>query len=212
MINPIAKAYDYATGVESGEIVVGELIKDAVKRFKDDLLNAETKGFYFDEEEAQKGLDFFEMLCFTKGKWKGRPFSLEPWQCFIVANIYGWIRLDDGNRRFTEVYIEIPKKNGKTELAAGVGLLMLVLDDENTPEVYAAAATRDQANICFKAAKSMARQSEYIRHDLSINAHNLYCDYNKEQCWPFHTMPTTQKVSTAVVCFSMNITCTKQTM
>ncbi|MCE7038983.1 terminase large subunit [Dyadobacter sp. CY312] len=179
MINPLTKAYDYATGVESGEIIVGELIKDAVKRFRDDLLNAETKGFYFDEEEAQKGLDFFEMLCFTKGKWKGRPFSLEPWQCFIVANIYGWIRLDDGNRRFTEVYIEIPKKNGKTELAAGVGLLMLVLDDENTPEVYAAAATRDQANICFKAAKSMARQSEFIRHDLSINAHNLYCDYNE---------------------------------
>ncbi|MCF0060129.1 terminase large subunit [Dyadobacter chenwenxiniae] len=179
MINPISKLYDYVSGVESGEIVVCNYVKLAVQRFQNDLLAATEKGFLFDEEAAQKALDFFELLRFTKGKWKGKAFDLQPWQCFIVANIFGWKRLDDGNRRFTEVYVEICKKNGKTELAAAIGLIMLVIDEENTPEVYAAAATRDQAGICFKAAKSMARQSEYIRPELDILTYSLYCDYNE---------------------------------
>lgn len=184
MINPIAKAYDYANGVASGSIIVGDYIKLAVKRFHDDLEHAGERGFWFDEEAAQIALDFFEELRFTKGKWKGKPFSLELWQAFIIANLFGWKRVDDGNRRFTESYVEIPKKNGKTELAAGVGLYMLVLDNENTPEVYAAAYTRDQASICFKAAKSMARQSPSIREDLDLFAVSIYCDYNEGSMAP----------------------------
>ncbi|SDE82933.1 Phage terminase-like protein, large subunit, contains N-terminal HTH domain [Dyadobacter soli] len=178
-INPISKAFDYVRGVESGEISLGLVAKLSVKRFQNDLERGADRGLVFDENAAQVALDFFECLCFTKGKWKGKPFSLEPWQAFIVANVFGWKDVVTGNRRFTEIYIEVPKKNGKTELAAGIGLYMLVLDEENTPEVYAAAYTRDQAGICFKAAKSMARQSEYIRNELDIFANSIYCDYNE---------------------------------
>lgn len=178
-INPISKVFDYVRGVESGEISIGLIAKLSVKRFQNDLERGSDRGLLFDENAAQVALDFFECLCFTKGKWKGKPFSLEPWQAFIVANVFGWKDVITGNRRFTEIYIEVPKKNGKTELAAGIGLYMLVLDEENTPEVYAAAYTRDQAGICFKAAKSMARQSEYIRNELDIFANSIYCDYNE---------------------------------
>lgn len=178
-INPLSKVFDYVRGVDCGEIPLGRIGRLSVERFKKDLELGADRGLVFDENAAQVALDFFECLCFTKGKWKGKPFALELWQAFIVANIFGWKDVVTGLRRFTEIYIEVAKKNGKTELAAGVALYMLVLDEENTPEVYAAAYTRDQAGICFKAAKSMARQSEFIREELEILANSLYCDYNE---------------------------------
>lgn len=178
-INPISKVYDYVRGVESGEIPLGRIGKLSVKRFQDDLVHGSDRDLVFDEEAAQIALDFFECLCFTKGRWKGKPFTLELWQAFIVANVFGWKDSKTGLRRFTEMYCCVAKKNGKTELAAGIGLYMLILDEENTPEVYVAAYTQDQAGICFKAAKSMARQSEYIKSELDILTHSLYCDFNE---------------------------------
>ncbi|MCF2443643.1 terminase large subunit [Dyadobacter sp. CY345] len=174
MLNPLQKAYDYAADVRSGKKVVGGYVKLSVERFYKDLENATEKGFVFNEKAAQKALSFFEMLCFTKGKWMGKPFELQPWQCFIVANVFGWKVESTGLRRFTEAYVEIPKKCGKTELAAGIGLYMLMMDGEKGADVYAAAYTRDQANICFKGAKTMASKSPSIKSRLKVLAHNLY--------------------------------------
>lgn len=174
MLNDIQKAYDYARDVRSGKLLVGNYVKLAVERYYRDLDEAEKKGFYFDEKAAQKALLFFELLCFTKGKWQGKPFELQPWQCFLVANIFGWKREEDGLRRFTESYVEIPKKNGKTELAAGIGLYMLMMDGEPGAEVYAAAYTRDQATICFDGAKSMATKSRHIKKRLTVLTYSLY--------------------------------------
>lgn len=174
MVNEIQRAYEYAADVKSGKVIVNRYIKLAVDRYYRDLKNEKKSEFYFDEKAAQKALLFFDLLCFTKGKWKGNVFKLEPWQAFIVANIFGWKRKDSGYRRFTEAYIAVPKKNGKTEIAAGIGLCMLIADKEPGAEVYAAAATRDQAGICFKAAKSMAKQSKFIRHHLEILTYLLH--------------------------------------
>lgn len=173
-INKIDSAYEYADGVRSGRIIVNQYIKLAVDRFYRDLDKQKKSDYHFDEKAAQKALSFFELLCFTKGKWKGLPFKLEPWQAFIVANIFGWKWKTTGYRRFTEAYIAVPKKNGKTEVSAGIGLYMLTMDKEPGAEVYAAAATRDQAGICYKAAKSMAKQSKFIRKHLEILTYTIF--------------------------------------
>lgn len=172
-INKLESAYQYADDVKSGKILVNKYIRLAVERFHRDLANQKDSEFYFDETAAQKAVSFFDLLCFTKGKWKGLPFKLEPWQAFMVANIFGWKRNSNNYRRITEAYISVPKKNGKTEVAAGIGLLMLLIDNEGGAEVYAAAATRDQAGICFKAAKSMARASRFIKKHLEIYAYSI---------------------------------------
>ena len=175
-LNDVRTAYQYAEDVRSGKVIAGQYVRLAVERWYSDILLAEAKGFYWDEVAAQKALGFFELLYFTKGRWKGQPFKLEPWQCFIVANIFGWKRKSTRKRRYTEAYVEIPKKNGKTELAAGIALYMLLMDGEPGAEVYAAAYTRDQANICFKGAKSMAKQSPHISKRLQIQTYNMYHD------------------------------------
>ncbi|QRQ99705.1 terminase large subunit [Dyadobacter sandarakinus] len=170
LLNDLKSAYQYAKDVRSGKINVSRPIKQAIERFYSDLDQTESN-FYFDATAAQKALSFFALLCFTKGDWKGKPFVLQPWQCFIVANIFGWKKKSNGKRRFTEAYIEIPKKNGKSELASGISLYMLMMDGEGSAEVYAAAYNTKQANICFRAAKSMAKASPHIRKRLEIQTY-----------------------------------------
>jgi len=112
----------------------------------------------FDEEQARFALDFFpECLKHVKGALAGKPFNLEPWERAIVANTFGWKR-PDGTRRYREVFIYLPRKNGKTTLAAGIVLLVLYTDGEPGAEVYSAAADRDQATLVFAQAEGMVVQ------------------------------------------------------
>lgn len=107
----------------------------------------------YDVRAAQQAIDFFpRFLVHIKGELAGKPLYLEPWQAAIVASIFGWKR-PDGTRRFRVVYIEVPRKNGKSTLSAGVALLFLYLDDEPGAEIYSAAADADQAAIVFELAK-----------------------------------------------------------
>lgn len=113
-------------------------------------------GFWFDEAAAQKAVDFFaECLRHTKGEWAGQPFALEPWQRDdVIRPLFGWKRTN-GQRRYRTVYVEVPRKNGKSTLAAGIALYLTFADGEPGAEVYSAAADRDQAAIVFEAAKGM---------------------------------------------------------
>lgn len=87
-------------------------------------------------------------LCHTKGKWTGTPFTLLPWQVQIVRDIFGIVK-ENGKRQFLTAYVEIPKKQGKSELAAAVALYLLYADNEQSAEVYGAACDRNQASIVF---------------------------------------------------------------
>src|SRR5262245_6130541 len=112
-------------------------------------------GCIFDLDAASRAVEFFEeILTFTIGEWMGRPFVLQPWQQAIVGNVFGWKR-KDGRRRFREVFIYVPRKSGKTELAGGLGNLLTFADGEPAAHVYCAAADRDQARLVFNAAKTM---------------------------------------------------------
>ena len=103
-----------------------------------------SEGCYYDEEAAARVVAFFHrFLRHSKGKWKGKPFDLLPWQLAYINALFGW-RREDGTRRFRRSYLEIPKKNGKSTLLAGLGLYLLVADGEEGAEVYIAAADRQQ--------------------------------------------------------------------
>lgn len=112
-------------------------------------------GFWFDQEAADRACAFFpEVLKHAKGKWAGKPFELPPFQHRVVQDLFGWKR-PDGTRRYRTAFIEWPRKNGKSTFIAGLGLYMLTADGEPGPEIYSAAADRDQAAIVFNTAKSM---------------------------------------------------------
>ena len=107
---------------------------------------------------ADKACRFFSrFLTHTKGQWAGQRFDLLPWQTHIVRNLFGRLK-PNGYRQYTTVYVEIGKKNGKSELAAGIALKLFMADDEPGAEVYSAACDTDQARIVFDVA---ARMIEY---------------------------------------------------
>lgn len=113
---------------------------------------------HYDEAKANHAVRFIENLSHTKGKWAGKRFWLLPWQEQIIRDIFGVVK-EDGNRQFRTAYIEIGKKNGKSELAAAVALYLLFADGEPSAEVYGAAADRQQASIVFDVANQMVKQT-----------------------------------------------------
>lgn len=113
----------------------------------------------YDEAIAQRAIDWFpRYLKHTKGRWASVPFELLPWQREIVGKLFGTIKAD-GARQYKRVYVEIAKKNGKSELAAGIALKLIFADNEPGAEVYSAAADRDQASIVYNVAADMVRNS-----------------------------------------------------
>ena len=155
----------YAEQVRDGRILVCEYVRLAVRRYYADLDRALERGWHFDRRAALRAIGFIERLKHTKGEWAGSRFRLEPWQHFVLWNIFGW-KNADGTRRFRYAYIEIARKNGKTALSAGVGLYMLFADGESRPEVYSAATVKDQAKICFADAVEIVRATD-LKHYLT---------------------------------------------
>ena len=115
-----------------------------------------------DIQKAQRAVDFIRCLKHTKGQWRGVPFDLLPWQDEIIRDLFGTVK-ETGYRRYNTAYIEIPKKNGKSELAAAVALLMTCGDGEWGAEVYGCASDRQQASIVFDVAVDMVDQCPALR-------------------------------------------------
>ena len=116
----------------------------------------------FDEAKAQRAVEFIRCLKHTKGRWRGQPFDLLPWQETIIRDVFGTVK-EDGYRQYNTAYVEIPKKNGKSELAAGVALYMTCGDNEWGAEVYGCASDRQQASIVFDVAVDMVEQCPALK-------------------------------------------------
>lgn len=160
------RAEQYAEDVRSGKVVACHWVKQAVERYYNDMDQALDKGWIFSRQHAERAINFIEHLRHVKGKWAGQYLKLEPWQCFIVWNIFGWLLAGSKSRRFTEAYVELARKNGKSTLAAGIALYLEFADKEMGAEVYSVATTRDQARICFKYAQDMVRFSDLKKYAL----------------------------------------------
>ena len=125
------------------------------------------KDSYYDKEYADFAVAFIESLCHTKGTWAGKRFELMDWQEQIIRDLFGVLK-PNGYRQFNTAYIEIPKKNGKSELAAAIALLLTCGDGEQRAEVYGAAADRQQASIVFDVAADMVRMCPALNKRVKI--------------------------------------------
>jgi phage terminase large subunit-like protein len=112
----------------------------------------------YDERRADYAVDFISHLRHTTGEWHGKPFVLMPWQEQIVRDIFGVVDKETGYRQFRTAYVEVGKKNGKSELAAAIALYLLFADGEAGAEVYSCAADINQASIVFNTARAMVEQ------------------------------------------------------
>ena len=168
--NCIRKAKRYIKDIESGKISAGQAERRAVERHLKDLARVNYKSFpyYFDENKADRVFQFFSYTKHSKGEWSGKQYILADWQCFIIWSLFGWQHKKTHLRKYTQAYIQIARKNGKTTFAAGIALYLLMYDNESGAEIYAAATTKDQARLCHFEAVRMVRQSKDLYEHLEI--------------------------------------------
>ena len=171
--------YKYAEDVIQNKIVCCSNIKLACQRFQEDLNRDDLD---FREDVVDRAISFISTMKHFKGKASGKRFILEPWQQFIVANIFGFYWHGTNDRRFTSSYIEVSRKNGKTALAAALCMFALIADGEDGAEVDLAANSREQAKIafefCFEFAKQLDPSGKYLTSHLkgikfNVNASQL---------------------------------------
>lgn len=119
--------------------------------------------YYFDENAANSAVKFIETYVkHVDAEWMGQPLILEDWQKTLLRDIFGWKHKDSGLRKYRVVYVEVPRKNGKSTLAACVALIMMYLENENAAQMYCAAAAEKQANIVFKMAERMIKSNDFL--------------------------------------------------
>lgn len=164
----------YAEDVVARRVLAGPWVRLACERHLRDLATGHERGLRFDPAKADHALEFFDYLCLFEGQFAGERFLLCPWQAFIVGSLFGWVKAN-GFRRFRTAYIEIGKGNGKTPMAAAIGLYGIVADDEASAEVYSAATTAAQAGIAFRDAKRMVEASPRLAQAIEVLEHNLAC-------------------------------------
>lgn len=112
-------------------------------------------GYRFDVDLARRAVEFFPLhLCHIEGKLAGEPFELEPWQVAVIGNLFGWVD-KDGFRRYREMLLYVPRKNGKSPMCAGIGAYVFFADRESGQQDYLAAADREQAGMLFRHVKGM---------------------------------------------------------
>ena len=165
-------AFEYAVSVVDGKKTAGKLVKLACRRHLDDLEDGPKRGIRYSREAADHVIDFFKFLHHSKGEWAGTPIELEGWEEFSLRVLFGW-RRKDGLRRFRVAYEEVARKNGKSTLAAGIGLYLFFGDGEAGAEVYTAATKRDQARIVHGEAVRMVKASPMLSSRVAVYKDNL---------------------------------------
>ena len=168
----------YARDVMAGNVPACEYVRQACQRHLDDLrkFDADERSPYrFDIARAERACNFVTKFRHIKGPLAGQNIALEPWQCFILMVVFGWLRRDNKKRRFRRVYIEVPRGNGKTTISAAPALYTGFSEEEGGAEVYSAARTRDQAKIAFGLAQHMARRCpEFLaKFGVEVVAHRI---------------------------------------
>ncbi|HET8634231.1 MAG TPA: terminase TerL endonuclease subunit, partial [Gemmatimonadales bacterium] len=146
-------------------------VKLACRRHEEDLKRSKKDKswpFYFDEHHASDVCRFAELLPHIEGRWETPTITLEPWQVFCLAVIFGWRRRADGGRRFSKVYWEVARKNAKSTIAAIVTLYCFCCEGEPAPYVLIGATTGAQALKVFHPARMMALKTEALREAFGL--------------------------------------------
>lgn len=172
-----AEGLKYAQQVVSGEIPACEWVRLACQRQISDLERQDWK-WRFDQECGNRVCRFLERLPHVKGRWRTKTIKLEPWQCFFITALFGWVD-EEGLRRFRKALIVVPRKNAKSTICAALALFLLCADGEPGAEVYSAAVTRDQAKIAWESAKLMVKRSPEMQDYFGIEplAHSIAIEH-----------------------------------
>jgi Phage terminase-like protein, large subunit len=174
MVNYKTKVKNYIKATISGKRVCGKSEYLAVKRHVDDLQRL--KEYYFDEEEGISACNFFNVLSHWKGEMAGKTIILEAWEAFIVYCIFGWKRKKDNMRRFNYADVLVARKNGKTTIASGIALKMMLADGENGAEVYSAGIDRGQAAICWESSMQIVKSSPILSEMVTCYRNSIFTD------------------------------------
>ena len=161
----MVKGIQYAKDVVSGKILACQWVKLACKRFLDDI---NSQDYYFDEKKYNTLTTFTGVMKHYSSGAAGKPFILEPWEDFIICNIFCLYRVDTRRSTYKTAHISVSRKNGKTTLAAALGLFSLIADGEPASSVIMAANSREQAHIDFDAASAFARQLDPRKKSLKV--------------------------------------------
>lgn len=164
--SPVARAKEYAQQVLDGSITACKKVKTACRRFFDDLKRSETQPdwpWIFDEAKAERPIIFMERYL-TPSKGDYDRFELMGWQCFVEANLYGWVDRNTGLRRFNEGLIAVGRGNGKTTLLAGNAAFGASKDDERGADIFLLANSKEQAALTFSECSAQIRASRIAKH------------------------------------------------
>jgi phage terminase large subunit-like protein len=156
----------------------GRLIKLAAERFIKDLTRTDIR---FDEEKAAECETYCEKyLCLWEDKWRGKPMDFRLWMRFIFEQVFGWIKVDTGLRRFRKVYVQVSKKNAKSTLAGGLVNFHLTADQNiSTPSIFIGANNEEQAKICLKIAGKILENSPQMEDWLNDGDIQLFYNYGE---------------------------------
>lgn len=185
---------EYVDKIRSGEIIVSSKVKTLYYKLENDIKNPkeiqiydeindeyENHRYIFDESKANRPIQFIEKFCkHSKGrKFAGKPVKLELWQKAFISAIYGFVDEETGFRKYRKALLFIARKNGKSTLAAALGLYMLTSDGEAGAECYSIATKKDQAKIVWKEAKRMVKKSPVLLKRVRPLVAELY--YEKQE-------------------------------
>lgn len=170
------RAYQYADDVKTGAQPACNYVKLAVDRWFRDMETGPARGLHFSEYYAARYFRFVGRYCrhyqdFLGGQ-AGSLLELQPWQCFVDANLFGWIRAD-GLRRFRTAYEDVARKNGKTTRLAASGCYYLVADNEGGAQIYSAATKKEQAREIFDSSRAMMDQSLELNSLCDVQEHKI---------------------------------------
>jgi phage terminase large subunit-like protein len=172
-----AAGFQYSRDVLSGKTLACRWVHLACARHERDLRNSHRKScqFRFDLRASERAMWCIQLFREIKGPRSGQRLRLRMWQQFIVASLFGWVKKENGARRFRYGLVFVPRGNGKTTMAAPIGLYMLAIDGEGGAEVYAAAVTRQQSKLVFDAASFMAAREPAFRSrfGVEVGAHAI---------------------------------------
>lgn len=171
--NPIKLYWDK---IIDGEEIVGKKVYSVYKELNRIINDAESE-WEFNSKKANHAIEFIENYCkHSKGKLGGKPFVMELWQKALVAATFGIVHKIDGTRKYQEIILVVARKNGKSTLAAAIGLYMMIADGEPGAEVYAVATKKDQAKIIWLEAKRMVRKSPSLLKRIKTLVSEMYAE------------------------------------
>lgn len=196
MSNPHVEAGErYVRDVIAGKILACKWVRLACERHLRDRKRKDWN-YRFDPAKAERKARFIELFPHTKGKWaaKNESFVLEPWECFMALSIFGWLHHKGpkkGKRRFTRAMLLVPRKNGKSDFAARIGLAMFADDEEFGAEVYTGATSEKQAWEVFRPARLMAERTPAFQehYGVGVMKSNLHILVNGSRFEPIIGKP-----------------------